>query len=165
MYATKTTIKSEANGAGWGEGADKKSQLILSFLSESKIFKHKVTDRVGLKYRPSTIQKVKPHEAKPKFQSVEHLATCMANACGAAKSICGVRNTALGETKHVSCKWCREIKLHVNMSTQSIFTRKVSRVLTSYWATFNVRHIGGIDPFYLSLMLCSLIYTMYESLV
>lgn len=165
MYVTKSTTKPEANSAGWGEGADKKSQLILSFPSESKIFKHKVTNRVGMKYRLSTIQKVKPHEAKPRFQSVEHLATCMADACSAAKSICDVRNTALGETKHVSCKQCREIKLHVNMSTHSIFTRKESRVLTSYWATFNVRQIGGIDPFYLLLMLRLLIYTVYESLV
>lgn len=33
-------------------------------------------------------------------------------------------NTALGEIKHLSYKRFREIKVHINISTRSIFTRK-----------------------------------------
>lgn len=44
-YSVENTMEHEGNGGGWGEEAVK---LIVSFLSESKIFKQKGTNKIGL---------------------------------------------------------------------------------------------------------------------
>lgn len=57
-HSVENTMEHEGNGGGWGEEAVK---LIVSFLSESKIFKQKGTNKIGLEKCLSKIQKVNLH--------------------------------------------------------------------------------------------------------
>lgn len=75
-----------------------------SFLSENKIFKQKVINRIGWGYCLPTVQEVNPHQAKATFQSAGHLGHCMAKARSTAKSICTIQEHGTWRIKHISSK-------------------------------------------------------------